>query len=88
MAYKQLDYLTRCRIYGLWKAGLTQTKIAKELGIHKSTISWEFKRNITFVRGVHGNINQTMPKAMLRPVAKRSQNKLNLLKKGESYSCY
>lgn len=49
MEYKQLDYRRRCRIYGLWRAGFNQTEIAKEIGVHKSTISREFKRNITFV---------------------------------------
>lgn len=50
MANKQLDYLKRCRIYGLWKAGYNQSQIAQEIGVHKSTISRELKRNITFVR--------------------------------------
>jgi IS30 family transposase len=38
VTYKQLDYLTRCKIYGLWRAGHNQTQIAKEIGVHKSTI--------------------------------------------------
>lgn len=50
MAYKQLDYRKRCQIYGLWRAGCRQTDIAKEVGVHKSTISRELKRNILFVR--------------------------------------
>ena len=50
MAYKQLDYIQRCRIYGLWRAGHNQIEIAAEIGVHKSTISRELKRNITFVR--------------------------------------
>lgn len=50
MAYKQLDFIQRCRIYGLWRAGHTQLAIAKEIGVHKSTISRELNRNITFVR--------------------------------------
>ena len=49
MGYKQLDYLKRCQIYGLWRAAYNQSEIAKEIGVHKSTISREFKRNITFV---------------------------------------
>lgn len=55
MRYKQLDYLTRCKIFGLWRAGLNQTKIANEIGVHKSTISRELKRNITFVRTALGS---------------------------------
>jgi IS30 family transposase len=50
MTYKQLDFIQRCRIYGLWRAGYSQTEIAKEIGVHKSTISRELKCNITFVR--------------------------------------
>lgn len=50
MGYKQLDFSKRCQIYGLWKSGYTQTEIAKEIGVHKSTISREFKRNTQFMR--------------------------------------
>lgn len=50
MRYKQLDYLKRCQIYAFWRAGHTQTQIAQEVGVHKSTISRELRRNITFVR--------------------------------------
>lgn len=46
MAYKQLTFIQRCRIYGLWRAGCSQTEIAKEIGVHKSTICREFQRNI------------------------------------------
>ncbi len=55
MKYKQLDYQKRCQIYGLWRAGYTQTAIAKEVGVHKSTISREINRNITFVRTALGS---------------------------------
>ena len=50
VGFKQLDYRKRCQILGLWKAGYNQSQIAKEVGVHKSTISREFKRNITFIR--------------------------------------
>lgn len=46
MAYKHLTFIQRCTIYGLWRSGHNQTEIAKEIGVHKSTISREFKRNI------------------------------------------
>ena len=49
MAYKQLTFIQRCRIYGLWRAGYKQTEIAKEIGVHNSTISRELNKNITFV---------------------------------------
>ena len=55
MVYKQLDFRKRCQIYGLWYAGYSQSAIAKEVGVHKSTISREFKRNITFARTALGS---------------------------------
>jgi len=50
MSYRQLTFMQRCKIYGLWRAGYNQPEIAKEIGVHKSTISREMKRNIIFVR--------------------------------------
>lgn len=50
MNYKQLDLRKRCQIYGLLRAGFNQSQIAQEIGVHKSTISRELRRNITFVR--------------------------------------
>lgn len=47
--YKQLDYLKRCQILALWNAGYKRCDIAKEVGVHKSTITRELNRNITFV---------------------------------------
>jgi len=55
MSYKQLNYIKRCQIYAFWRAGYNQTKIAKEIGVHKSTISRELNRNITFVRTALGS---------------------------------
>ena len=46
MSYKQLTFIKRCRILALWEAGASQTEIAEKIGVHKSTISREFKRNI------------------------------------------
>jgi len=48
MGYKHLNYLQRCQILAFWKTGYTQRNIAKEIGVHESTISRELKRNITF----------------------------------------
>ena len=50
MGHSHLNYLKRCQILALWKAGYNQTQIAKEVGVHKSIISRELRRNITFVR--------------------------------------
>jgi len=43
--YKQLTYNQRYHIYTFLKVGFCQTEIAKAIGIHKSTISRELKRN-------------------------------------------
>lgn len=45
MSHKQLTQEQRYHIYGLWRAGCNQVQIAKEIGVNKSTISREFKRN-------------------------------------------
>ncbi len=44
--YKQLTEVQRYQIQVLLQIGLNQTAIAKELNVHKSTISRELKRNI------------------------------------------
>ncbi len=46
MGHKQLTREQRYHIHGLWRAGHTETAIAKEIGIHKSTIHRELKRNV------------------------------------------
>ena len=43
--YTQLTYNQRYHIYTFMKAGLRQTEIAETIGVHKSTISRELKRN-------------------------------------------
>ena len=43
--YKQLTQEQRYQIYALKKAGHQQTEIANVLGVHKSTISRELRRN-------------------------------------------
>ena len=43
--YKQLTSGQRYQIYGLKQAGLNQTWIAQKIGVDKSTISREFRRN-------------------------------------------
>lgn len=43
--YKQLTSEQRYQICGLKKAGLNQSRIADEVGVNKSTISREFRRN-------------------------------------------
>jgi IS30 family transposase len=43
--YKQLTYALRCQIYGLKKIGISQNKIADQLGVSQSSISRELSRN-------------------------------------------
>ncbi len=43
--YTQLNQEQRYQISGLRKSGWNQTQIAEEIGMHKSTISREFRRN-------------------------------------------
>jgi len=43
--YTQLTYNQRYHIYTFMKAGLCQTEIAETIGVRKSTISRELKRN-------------------------------------------
>ncbi len=45
MPYTQLTQVQRYQIYALMKAGLNQTQIANIVGVHKSTISRELRRN-------------------------------------------
>lgn len=45
MSYSQLTYEQRYLIYTFLKTGYKQIEIAKVLGVHKSTISRELKRN-------------------------------------------
>lgn len=43
--YKQLAYEQRYQIYIMLKMGIRQTEIAKDIGVHRSTISRELRRN-------------------------------------------
>ena len=48
---KPLAYEQGYQIYFMLKMGFSQTKIANEIGVHRSTISRELRRN----RGKPGN---------------------------------
>ena len=48
--YTQLTQEQRYQIYALMKVGICQTEIARVIGVHKSTISRERRRN----RGLRG----------------------------------
>ncbi len=43
--YRQLTQEQRYQIYALMKAGFNYTQIASEIGVHKSTVSREVRRN-------------------------------------------
>jgi transposase, IS30 family len=43
--YRHLTYDKRCQIYALLKRGCAKTEIAQLLGVHRSTITRELKRN-------------------------------------------
>lgn len=45
MSYTQLTHEQRYQIYALMKADFNQTEIASEIGVHKSTVSREVRRN-------------------------------------------
>ena len=45
MRYKQLTHNKRYQIYAYLRIGITQTEIARIIGVHKSTISREIRRN-------------------------------------------
>ena len=79
MGYKHLNYLKRCQILAFWKAGHTQRNIAKEIGVHESTISRELKRNITFVRTKLGSW-QYKPDYAQGNANQRHQNKNKFIK--------
>ena len=44
-SYTQLTYRQRYHIYTFMKAGFCQSEIAREIGVHKSTVSREVRRN-------------------------------------------
>jgi IS30 family transposase len=45
MSYSQLTQIQRYQIYVLKKTGCNQTQIAENVGVDKSTISRELRRN-------------------------------------------
>jgi IS30 family transposase len=61
MNYKQLTLEKRYHISALQKAGSNQKCIAKELGVHPSTISRELRRNNDKIRGYNAKLAQINP---------------------------
>ena len=50
--YTQLTQEQRYQIYAYMKAGYKQTEVADFIGVHKSTVSRELRRN-SGLRGYH-----------------------------------
>ncbi|MCE9662961.1 helix-turn-helix domain-containing protein [Halomonas sp. M5N1S17] len=48
MGYRQLTQTQRYQIFARHDFGVSQRQIARELGIHSSTISRELRRNANF----------------------------------------
>lgn len=75
VGYKHLDYLKRCQILAFWKAGYKQADIAKEVGVHQSTISRELNRNITFVRTKLGSWQYKPDYAQMNAKSRHAEKK-------------
>ena len=43
--YRHLTYDKRCQIYALLKSGCAKAEVARQIGVHRSTITKELKRN-------------------------------------------
>ena len=77
----------QCEIYGLWRAGHNQTEIAKEIGVHKATISRELKRSFKL------NQNKTLrdyifDKLKLSWSPEQIAGRLKLENQGKSLICH
>ena len=87
MGYNHLDYLKRCRILAFWKAGYKQADIAKEVGVHQSTIRRELNRNITFVRTKLGS-RQYKPDYAQASAKERHKTKRKVIKLTEKVKIF
>ncbi|MBZ9731432.1 IS30 family transposase [Salegentibacter sp. JZCK2] len=70
--FKQLDQEQRCHIGALLEAGKNKSEIADIIGVHKSTISRELKRNVG-TRGQHAG--KYVPRLAQGKTADRRRNK-------------
>ena len=74
MSYKQLTQEQRYHIWALNKAGFNQTEMAQEVGVHKSTIARELRRN----SGQRGyGPKQAQPLATARQQARARASRLS-----------
>ena len=77
MNYKQLIDSQRYQIEAYLKAKYSITQLAKELGVHKSTISREFKRN-SKKRSYHAKYAQTISDERRKEAYKHSVFDINM----------
>jgi len=70
MSYSQLTYEQRYLIYKLLKIGFSQAEIAQQIGVHRSTISRELRRN-TGKRGYRYKQAQKMAQKRRNKAKKR-----------------
>lgn len=45
MTHRRLTYEDRCQIAALLKRGISKAAVARDIGVHRSTISREIRRN-------------------------------------------
>ncbi|MBC8490201.1 MAG: helix-turn-helix domain-containing protein, partial [Bacteroidetes bacterium] len=69
--YKQLTLEQRYGIYSLIKTGHTQSEIANVIGVHKSTVSRELRRN-------HGGRGYRYQQAHRKAIDRRKKGKVPL----------
>ena len=86
--YHHLTYSDRCQIYALKQRGLSQSCIADALGVHRSTISRELRRNSGFrgylfnqAQGLHDRRHEyvrSLPRKMTTRMIRLIESKLQL----------
>ena len=81
MGHKQLTQSQRYHIYGLWSAGYKQSDIAKAVGVHKSTISREFKHNIFWWNSRIPQYKPDYAQAYVKADIRLKRSKLSIQKK-------
>lgn len=73
--YTHLTFEDRCQIYALYKGGFSQSRIARELGVARCTITREFQRN-TGKRGYRVHQAQQMSETRRHKASTCSRKKI------------
>jgi len=87
MSHKQLNQKQRYHIFGLLEAGYNQTQIANEVGVHKSTISRELKRNVFWWGSRIAQYKPDYAQAYCKDRHKRKAKRVKLTKKVKAFIC-